>query len=71
MYFQKVLKGIVGLTRKDADESFRLGILCNWWRRVHEIMPQETVEKLTERNLHPCRFYEPLLHRCDDNLSAP
>ena len=52
MYFQKVLKGIAGLTRRDADESFRVGILCNWWRKVHHISPVEVVDKLTERNLN-------------------
>jgi len=51
MFFQKVLKGIAGLTRKGADESFRTGIMCNWWHRVVEITPAEIVQKLTERNL--------------------
>jgi hypothetical protein len=26
MFFQKVLKGIAGLTRQDADERFRAGV---------------------------------------------
>ena len=51
MFFQKVLKGIAGLTRKGGDESFRTGIMCNWWHRVGEITPAEIVQKLTERNL--------------------
>ncbi len=51
MFFQKVLKGIAGLARGDADETFRTGILCNWWRTVGKITPVGTVEKLTERNL--------------------
>ena len=51
MFFQKVLKGIAGLTRQDADERFRAGVHCNWWRRVGQITPVEIVEKLTERNL--------------------
>jgi hypothetical protein len=51
MFFQKVLKGISGLTREDADASLRAGIVCNWWRRVHGITPVEIVQKLTERNL--------------------
>jgi hypothetical protein len=51
MFFQKVLKGISGLTRNDADATFDVGILCNWWRRVHQISPPEIAGKLTERNL--------------------
>jgi hypothetical protein len=51
MFFQKVLKGIAGMTREDADTTFRAGILCNWWRRVDHITPQEIIQKLTERNL--------------------
>ncbi|MES1240848.1 MAG: hypothetical protein ABUT39_04455 [Acidobacteriota bacterium] len=51
MYFQRVLKGISGLTRQDADTSFQQGLQCNWWLRVHHISPGEIVNKLTERNL--------------------
>jgi hypothetical protein len=51
MFFQKVLKGIPGLSRQDANGAFRHGIHCNWWRRVHQINPSEIVEKLTDRNL--------------------
>lgn len=51
MFFQKVLKGIAGLSRQDADATFLAGIHCNWWRRVHAIQPEQIVEKLTERNL--------------------
>jgi hypothetical protein len=51
LFFQKVLKGIAELSRKDADETFRSGIACNWWRRVGRISHAEVVEKLTERNL--------------------
>ena len=51
MFFQKVLKGIAGLTRQNADASFLAGIECNWWRRVHQISPVEIVQKLTDRNL--------------------
>jgi hypothetical protein len=51
MFFQKVLKGISGITRPDANQTFRQGIVCNWWRRVGLISPEQTVSKLTERNL--------------------
>jgi hypothetical protein len=51
MFFQKVLKGIGGLSRQEADATFLHGIHCNWWRRVQQITSQEIVEKLTERNL--------------------
>jgi hypothetical protein len=51
MFFQKVLKGIAGLTRNEADFALVQGILCNWWRTVHRISPPEIVQKLTERNL--------------------
>jgi hypothetical protein len=61
MFFQKVLKGIAGLTRKDADTIFDTGIMCNWWRTVHRITPAGIVEKLTERNLdwHLNHYDEP------------
>jgi hypothetical protein len=51
MFFQKVLKGIAGQSRQEADAVFVGGILCNWWRRVHQIRPDQIVEKLSERNL--------------------
>ena len=51
MFFQKVLKGISGLSRHEANKNFEQGIVCNWWRTVHTISPPQVVEKLTERNL--------------------
>jgi hypothetical protein len=51
MFFQKVLKGIPGMSRQEANAAFIVGIHCNWWRRVHTIRPDQIVEKLTERNL--------------------
>ena len=61
MFFQKVLKGINGLSRKDADSALIAGIHCNWWRRVGSISPLEIVEKLTDRNLdwHLNHYDEP------------
>jgi hypothetical protein len=51
MFFQKVLKGIAGVSRQYADTTFEGGIICNWWRRVGNISPAQIVEKLTDRNL--------------------
>ena len=51
MFFQKVLKGIPGLTDDEAEQAFEWGIQCIWWRRVKAITPAGIVEKLTERNL--------------------
>jgi hypothetical protein len=61
MFFQKVLKGIAGITRQDAANNLVGGIICNWWRRVQTINPVETVQKLTERNLdwHLNRYDDP------------
>jgi hypothetical protein len=51
MFFQKVLKGIAGWSRQEADAAFLDGIQCNWWRRVGTIAPAEIVQKLTAENL--------------------
>jgi hypothetical protein len=51
VFFQKVLKGIAGITRQEADKCFSSGILCNWWHTVGTISPERIVQKLTERNL--------------------
>jgi hypothetical protein len=51
MFFQKVLKGIAGLSQSEADATFTGGIRCNWWRRVNVITPDQIIEKLTDRNL--------------------
>jgi hypothetical protein len=61
MFFQKVLKGIAGLARDDADATFSNGIQCNWWRRVGVIRVDQILERLTERNLdwHLNHYDEP------------
>jgi hypothetical protein len=51
MFFQKVLKGIAGLTRDAASDTFRRGILCNWWRTAGTISPDAVIARLHERNL--------------------
>jgi hypothetical protein len=52
MFFQKVLKGVPGLTNDDANVALRAGLLCNWWRRVGTINPVQIADKLTEANLY-------------------
>jgi len=52
MYFQKVLKGVSGLSDLDAlSIATETGILCNWWRAMREISPQQVLDQLTEANL--------------------
>jgi hypothetical protein len=52
MIFQKVLKGIAGLSNHEAQRMLTsAGIICGWWRRVHQITPAEVTEKLTDDNL--------------------
>jgi hypothetical protein len=51
MFFQRVLKGITGLSRHEVDRTFLHGIQCNWWRRVGTITSAQIVEKLTAENL--------------------
>jgi hypothetical protein len=63
MFVQWCVKGIrgrrngepndEGLTPEAAIELVRGGdgIQCNWWRRVHTIMPSEIRQKLTTANL--------------------
>jgi hypothetical protein len=51
MFFQKVLKGITGLTTPQADAYFDEGIVCNWWRTVGTISPAQRLAQLTPRNL--------------------
>lgn len=60
MKFQHVLKGIAGITDSEADQVLRDGIVCNWWRQVGTITPQEVSAQLTERNLlwHLSRYKE-------------
>ena len=34
MYIQWAIKGIYGISGDDADEMFKQGIICNWWRHA-------------------------------------
>jgi hypothetical protein len=52
MIFQKVLKGIGGISDSVASQMLTsAGIVCGWWNRVGRISPAEVKEKLTEDNL--------------------
>ncbi len=52
MIFQKVLKGIGGISDARAEQMvMHTGINCGWWNRVGTISPAEIKDKLTEDNL--------------------
>jgi hypothetical protein len=52
MILQKVLKGIVGVTRSDAKTMLAgHGIICNWWRRVNPLPDGQVPGRLTQDNL--------------------
>lgn len=52
MMFQKVLKGVKGLNKLQAEKIVTEdGILCNWWRNKGHISNSEIKEQLTETNL--------------------
>jgi hypothetical protein len=58
MYFQKVLKGIAGLSDEDVYRILlHEGILCNWWRNKEMINESEVKTELTLDNL---------IHHLDD-----
>lgn len=68
MFFQKILKGIVGLTRDEAELiCLDQGILSNWWRRKGTIINGEIRTELTEATLlHHLNDYDkplPANHR--------
>ncbi len=63
MFFQKVLKGINGLSQKDAENMVLAnGIICNWWRKKHTIYNAEVKDELTEENVihHLNDYAQPL-----------
>src|SRR4051794_31716040 len=69
MYIQKVLKGITGITKAEADNALLIdGIQCNWWRDVHSITPHGVEEQLTERNLY---WHLERYDKIDPNTSRP
>jgi hypothetical protein len=48
--YQKVLKGIPGLTSADVETMLGggMGLVCNWWRRVGTISPYEVATRLAD-----------------------
>lgn len=68
MFFQKVLKGINGISNKQAEQMvLEDGILCNWWKNKRRITNPEIKAELTESNLiHHLNDYDvplPIGHR--------
>ena len=61
MIIQHVLKGISGISRRDALRILDEGITCNWWRKADPLPEHEIAERLTERNLewHQNRYADP------------
>ena len=61
MIVQKVIKGIGGIQRNEAENMLREGILCNWWRKVRTLPEIEVQQRLNERNLfwHQNRYLDP------------
>lgn len=63
MFFQKVVKGIVGLDRIAAERIVTTdGIICNWWRTVETITPAAIQDQLTEAAIlcHLNQYDDPL-----------
>jgi hypothetical protein len=60
MFFQKVIKGISGLSRIEAQQIVTTdGIVCNWWRRATMISSRETKKHLVDQNvLHHLNHYD-------------
>ncbi|PWT74940.1 MAG: hypothetical protein C5B59_09925 [Bacteroidetes bacterium] len=50
MFFQKVVKGISGLSDADVEGMINgNGIICNWWRKKGPIYNKEILEVLNHR----------------------
>jgi len=62
MYFQKVVKGINGLSSSHAKLIVDEGLRSNWWRKMGTITPIGIKEQLIEKNamLHLNSYNEPL-----------
>jgi hypothetical protein len=52
MIVQRVIKGIGGISRTEAEALLRGGIVCNWWRNVNPLPEAEISQRLTNRNLY-------------------
>jgi hypothetical protein len=55
VYVQMCIKGVSGITSREADDIISgSGLRCNWWRRQETITPREYTSRLTatELSLH-------------------
>jgi hypothetical protein len=52
MMFQRVLKGINGLSEKDVEAVLANGLRCNWLRKKRHLSIQRVEERLTEATLY-------------------
>src|SRR5207249_738666 len=61
MIIQRVIKGISGISRTEAQRVLSVGIVCNWWRKVDPLPRSEVPLRLTDRNLswHQNRYTDP------------
>jgi len=61
MIIQRVIRGIGGIGRSEAQGLLRQGITCNWWRNVDPLPNPEIPQRLTDRNLfwHQNRYSDP------------
>jgi hypothetical protein len=52
MYVQTCIKGVNGIDPMAAKAILGgQGLICNWWRRVHQISPMEINDRLTSAEL--------------------
>jgi hypothetical protein len=61
MIIQRVIKGIGGISRLEAERLLQEGIICNWWRNVDPLPNADIPRRLTDRNLwwHQNRYSDP------------
>jgi hypothetical protein len=61
MIIQKVIKGIGGIDRSEAEKILEVGIQCNWWRKVGTLPAIEIPMRLTPENLywHQNKYEDP------------
>ncbi|MGW4640192.1 hypothetical protein ACWEN6_16770 [Sphaerisporangium sp. NPDC004334] len=53
LFAQTCIKGVTGISFLEAEEILAgSGLLCNWWRRVRLISPNQVDERLTSANLN-------------------
>ncbi len=61
MIIQKVIKGIGGIDRDQAEQILHGGILCKWWYEVGLLPFGEIPQRLTDRGMfwHQNRYEDP------------